>query len=81
MRGLRLSREPERTELTASLTRLAYGPADDPGAVTLWVCETAGHTWPGTRLPVGLRLWLGRTPFDVDATAGAAQVAVTARAS
>jgi polyhydroxybutyrate depolymerase len=61
--------EPERTELTSSLTRLSYGPLDDPGAVTLWVCEGAGHTWPGTRLTLGLRLFLGKVSYDVDATA------------
>jgi len=36
--------------------------------VTLWVCDGAGHTWPGTRLPLGLRLFLGKVSFDVDAT-------------
>lgn len=63
------SGEPERAEVTPSLTRFSYGPADDPGAVTLWVCEGAGHTWPGTRLMLGLRLFLGKVSFDVDATA------------
>jgi polyhydroxybutyrate depolymerase len=61
--------EPDRTEITPSLTRLSYGPADDPGAVTLWICKTAGHTWPGTRLTLGLRLFLGKVSYDVDATA------------
>ena len=54
------SPEPERAEFTPSLTRLSYGPLDDPGAVTLWVCDGAGHTWPGTRLTLGLRLFLGK---------------------
>jgi polyhydroxybutyrate depolymerase len=63
------SPEPERTEVTPSLTRLSYGPVDDPGAVTLWVCDGAGHTWPGTRLTLGLRLFLGKVSYDVDATA------------
>lgn len=60
--------DPAETELTPSLTRLDYGPAEDPGAVTLWVCDRAGHTWPGTRLPLLLRLFLGRVSHDVDAT-------------
>jgi len=60
--------EPESTELTPSLTRVSYGPSDDPGAVTLWVCARAGHTWPGTRLTLGLRLFLGKVSYDVDAT-------------
>ena len=62
------SPEPERIELTPALSRLSYGPADDPGAVTLWVCDGAGHTWPGTRLPLMIRL-LGKVSNDVDATA------------
>jgi polyhydroxybutyrate depolymerase len=61
--------EPDRTEVTPSLTRLSYGPRNDPGAVTLWVCDGAGHTWPGTRLTLGLRLFLGKVSYDVDATA------------
>jgi polyhydroxybutyrate depolymerase len=60
--------EPERSEITSWLTRLSYGPPEDPGAVTLWICEGAGHTWPGTRLPLGLRLFLGKVSYDVDAT-------------
>jgi polyhydroxybutyrate depolymerase len=63
------SPEPARAELSSSLTRLSYGPLDDPGAVTLWVCAGAGHTWPGTRLTLGLRLFLGKVCVDVDATA------------
>jgi polyhydroxybutyrate depolymerase len=63
------SPEPERTEVTPALSRLSYGPEDDPGAVTLWVCDGAGHTWPGTRLWLMPRLILGRVSSDVDATA------------
>ena len=62
------SPEPEHTEFSRSLTRLSYGPLDDPGAVTLWVCKGAGHTWPGTRLTPWLRLFLGKVSYDVDAT-------------
>ncbi len=63
------SLEPDRTAVTGSLTRLSYGSIDDPAPVTLWVCSGAGHTWPGTRLSLGLRLFLGRVSNDVDATA------------
>jgi len=63
------SPEPARTEVSATLSRLAYGPQDDPGAVTLWVCDGAGHTWPGTRLPLIARLILGKVSYEVDATA------------
>jgi polyhydroxybutyrate depolymerase len=61
--------EPERTQLTPSLSRLVWGAGEDPGAVTLWVCEGAGHTWPGTRLTLLPRLFLGKVSYDVDATA------------
>lgn len=60
--------EPKRTTITSSLTRLDYGSRDDPGAVTLWVCDRAGHTWPGTHIPLLFRLFLGRVSFEVDAT-------------
>ena len=63
------SPDPERTEFAPSVTELSYGPRGDPGAVTLWVCDGAGHTWPGTRLTLGARLLLGKVSYDVDATA------------
>lgn len=61
--------EPRQEEVTGALTRFSFGPDAGPGAVTLWVARGAGHTWPGTRLPLGLRLFLGRTSHDIDATA------------
>ena len=60
--------EPERTDVTSALTRLDYGARDDPGAVTLWVCDGAGHTWPGTPIPLPFQLFLGRVSYEVDAT-------------
>ena len=62
------SADPQRDEVTPALTRLSFGSATGPGAVTLWVSRGAGHTWPGSRLPIALRLFLGRTSHDVDAT-------------
>jgi polyhydroxybutyrate depolymerase len=64
-----LPAEPRQEEVTAALSRYSFGADDDPGAVTLWVSRGAGHTWPGTHLSLGLRLFLGRTSQDVDATA------------
>jgi polyhydroxybutyrate depolymerase len=64
-----LSPVPERTEITTSLSRLSYGSLDDPAAVTLWLSDGAGHTWPGARLTLGLRMFLGKSSHDVDATA------------
>lgn len=60
--------DPAQTDSTPGLTRLDYGPPDDPGAVTLWVCDRGGHTWPGTHLPLLLRLFLGRVSYEVDAS-------------
>ncbi len=61
--------EAEQLAVSPTLTRFNFGPDGDPGAVTLWVCKGAGHTWPGSKLPLFLRLFLGRTSFEVDATA------------
>lgn len=61
--------EPEREQITRSLTRLNFGGPEDPGAVTLWVSTGAGQTWPGSTLSLPLRLFLGRTAKEVDATA------------
>ena len=63
------STEPESEEISRSLTRLSFGAQEDPGAVTLWVSKGAGHTWPGSRLSLPLRLFLGRTSNEIDATA------------
>ena len=63
------STEPESEDVTRSLTRLNFGVQEEPGAVTLWVSRGAGHTWPGSRLPLALRLFLGRTSNEIDATA------------
>ena len=64
-----LAPEPEEEAVTARLTRFSFGHEGDPGRVTLWVARGAGHTWPGSRLPLFLRLFLGRTSMEVDATA------------
>jgi polyhydroxybutyrate depolymerase len=70
-RALGLPSEPIRRELTAHLTRIDYGDPKQPAAVTLFVSRGAGHTWPGSRLPlfpISLRLILGRTSTEIDAT-------------
>ena len=61
--------EPTTTEVGSSLTRTTYGGEGGPGEVTLWTARGAGHTWPGTRLGPLLRLFLGRTTTEIDATA------------
>jgi polyhydroxybutyrate depolymerase len=66
---------PESEEITRSLTRFSFGAPEDPGAVTLWVSRGAGHTWPGSRLSLPLRLFLGRTSNEIDATAEVWQTA------
>jgi polyhydroxybutyrate depolymerase len=62
------SGEAEHHMVSPTLTQLRFGTEGEPGAVTLWVCKGAGHTWPGSKLPIVLRLFLGRTSFEVDAT-------------
>jgi polyhydroxybutyrate depolymerase len=79
-RALGLPTEPTRQELTGHLTRIDFGDPSELAAVTLFVSREAGHTWPGARLPVFpsstgsplspllLRLTLGRTSKEIDAT-------------
>jgi poly(3-hydroxybutyrate) depolymerase len=61
--------EPDLDQVTPTLTRVDFGAEMDPGPVTLWISRGAGHTWPGSRMPVLLRLYLGRTSHEIDATA------------
>lgn len=67
--------EAAQEVVSPTLTRLSFGSDGEPGAVTLWVSQGAGHTWPGSRLPLVLRLMLGRTSHEVDATAETWRVA------
>jgi polyhydroxybutyrate depolymerase len=70
-RALGLPGEPARKELTAHLTRMDFGDPSEVAAVTLFVSRGAGHTWPGSRLPLfplSLRLVLGWTSMEIDAT-------------
>ena len=79
-RALGLPSEPTPKELTDHLTRMDFGDPSDAAAVTLFVSRGAGHTWPGSRLPLFaffpmsplsplfLRLILGRTSKEIDAT-------------
>ena len=64
--GLRA--EPARVKLADHLTRLDYGDRNAAAGVTLFIARGAGHTWPGSRLPLFIRLMLGRTSREVDAT-------------
>ena len=61
--------EPATVAVTRTLTRTTYGGEGQPGEVTLWTAQDAGHTWPGTRLGPFVRLILGRTNNEIDATA------------
>jgi polyhydroxybutyrate depolymerase len=70
-RALGLPSEPTRRELTSHLTRVDYGDPSQAAAVSLFVSRGAGHTWPGSRLPlfpISLRVILGRTSKEIDAT-------------
>jgi polyhydroxybutyrate depolymerase len=61
--------EPTVVAASGTLTRTTYGEPGEPGEVTLWTSRDAGHTWPGGRLGFFLRLLLGRTSTEIDATA------------
>jgi polyhydroxybutyrate depolymerase len=53
--------------ISATLRRTTYGEGT-PGEVTLWTSAEAGHTWPGHPGAPPMRLLLGRTSREVDAT-------------
>jgi len=67
-RALGVTSEPTRHQLSSDLTRMDFGDPSAAAAVTLFVSQGAGHTWPGSRLPLFLRLMLGRTSMEIDAT-------------
>ena len=67
-RAFGLASQPIHKELTSHLMRVDFGDTRNAAAVTLFVSQGAGHTWPGSRLPVFMRLILGRTSMDIDAT-------------
>jgi polyhydroxybutyrate depolymerase len=59
---------PVEVAVSRTLTRTTYGAAGQPGEVTLWTSTGAGHTWPGGHIGVLLRLLLGRTSREIDAS-------------
>jgi polyhydroxybutyrate depolymerase len=67
-RALGLPSEPNRQQLARRLSQISFSDPDEMATVTLFVSQGAGHTWPGSRLPVSLRLILGRTSNEIDAT-------------
>jgi polyhydroxybutyrate depolymerase len=60
--------QPEVVAISPALTRTTYGVEGKPGEVTLFTSKGAGHTWPGAHLGLFLRLFLGRTSMEIDAT-------------
>jgi polyhydroxybutyrate depolymerase len=60
--------EPSVVAVSPTLARTTYGTESGPGEVTLWTFQRAGHTWPGAHLGPLLRLFLGRTSQEMDAT-------------
>ena len=55
------------SEPSPTLTKVTYGEST-PAEVTLWTFRNAGHTWPGHPGGLFVRLLLGRTSNDLDAT-------------
>jgi polyhydroxybutyrate depolymerase len=59
---------PVTDTLSRAVSRSRWGDAGAPDEVVLYTVARAGHTWPGSR-PNGLiRLFLGRTSRELDAT-------------
>jgi polyhydroxybutyrate depolymerase len=61
--------EPTEVAVSATLARRTYGRDGSAEEVTLWTARGAGHTWPGFHLGLVLRVFLGRTNTEIDATA------------
>jgi polyhydroxybutyrate depolymerase len=59
---------PTVTQISPTLSKTSYGEGT-PAEVTLWTFQGAGHTWPGHAGGLLLRLFLGRTSNELDATA------------
>jgi polyhydroxybutyrate depolymerase len=64
----RMPEQPEVVAVSPTLTRTTYGAEGTSGEVTLFTSKGAGHTWPGGHLGLFLRLFLGRTTTEIDAT-------------
>ena len=64
----RIPEQPEVVAVSPTLTRTTYGDEGKPGEVTLFTSNGAGHTWPGGHLGLFLRLYLGRTSAEINAT-------------
>jgi polyhydroxybutyrate depolymerase len=60
--------QPAVVAVSPTLSRTTYGAEGEPGEVTLLTSKGAGHTWPGGHLGLFLRLFLGRTSTEIDAT-------------
>jgi poly(3-hydroxybutyrate) depolymerase len=61
--------QPHVAEVSPTLTRIPYGAEGQPFEVTLFASKGVGHTWPGGHLGPYLRLFVGRTSTEIDATA------------
>jgi polyhydroxybutyrate depolymerase len=64
----RVPEQPEVVAVSPTLTRTTYGAEGNPGEVTLFTSKGAGHTWPGAHPGLFMRLLLGRTSAEIDAT-------------
>jgi polyhydroxybutyrate depolymerase len=59
---------PTTVAVSQHVTRTTYGHDSAANGVVLWTIRDGGHTWPGTRLRLLLRLILGHTTTEIDAT-------------
>jgi polyhydroxybutyrate depolymerase len=59
---------PTVVQKSPTLTCTTYGEPGGQGEVTLWTSKGAGHTWPGGRMGLLLRAFLGRSSKEIDAS-------------
>lgn len=59
---------PAVIQVSPTLTRTTYGEPGGRGEVTLWTSKGAGHTWPGRKMGLLVRLYLGSVSKEIDAS-------------
>jgi polyhydroxybutyrate depolymerase len=59
---------PTETQVSEDTTRIRY-TCPDGADVELYASEGAGHTWPGSKVSVGLEQFIGPTTLSISATA------------
>jgi polyhydroxybutyrate depolymerase len=60
--------QPTALQVSRHVSRSIYGRVGAGNEVMLWTVSGGGHTWPGSPLGLLLRVLLGKTTTEIDAT-------------